>query len=97
VPPETIAETFTALAARWQRATADSSLSEIDAHPARAELKALGQPCLPLILAELERKPWVGWFPLLAELTGVDRAEGADSVQGAAERWLAWGRQQAVG
>ncbi len=49
---------FEELARRWERETAFcSSASEIVGHPAYQEIIALGRGVVPLILAELRRRP----------------------------------------
>src|SRR3954470_15783003 len=41
-------------------------------HPVYQELIALGEPVVPLILAELEREPSVSWMTVLVGITGED-------------------------
>ena len=49
-----------------------------------------------MILRELERKPSVSWFGLLATMTGENPVppELSGRVAEMAGSWLAWGRQQ---
>ena len=78
--------------ARFEQGTAwASSLTEIDAHPARAEILALGPAVVPFLLDELAREPSLGLLTLLSELTGVDAAYGETTIKGAARKWLVWG------
>jgi hypothetical protein len=86
---------FADCARRWRRATEYASLTEMEAHPARAEIKSLGPEAVALILAELEARPDVRWLGLLTELTGVDPAAGAQSVAQAATAWRRWDQARA--
>ncbi len=51
----------------------------------------MGQPVLPLILQELERRP-DHWFWALHAITGEDPARSTDDVDAATDAWLNWGR-----
>jgi hypothetical protein len=60
-------------------------------HWAYQQIIGLGPAVIPFILEDLARKPdW--WFWALAAITGEDVAEGEQTLDGAAERWLEWGR-----
>ena len=50
----------------------------------------MGKPALPLILSALEAEP-DHWFYALWQITGVDAAAGEVTVEGARQKWLAWG------
>ena len=68
-------------------------------HPVYRELVSLGEPGIPLILAELEREPDVSWFTVLTAITGADPvpAAAAGRVDDMARAWLDWGRQRPDG
>lgn len=85
--------TFDALVAAWRRDTAySSSIHEIAMHVAYQQMIALGPITLPLILRALEEEPDPSWFWALRALAQVDAAVGEDTVQGATDAWLSWGR-----
>lgn len=85
---------FDELARRWKDETGFmSNLTMKWAHPAHMEIIAMGQPALPLILAELERES-DHWFFALMTLADKDVAVGEQTVEGARQKWLAWGREQ---
>jgi hypothetical protein len=87
-------ETFRELASEWKEDTlAESSLTKIVTHPAYQSIIGLGAPAVSLILRELEREPRQ-WFWALAAITREDPAEGQDTVDGAAQKWLEWGRDR---
>jgi hypothetical protein len=91
VPP--VEERFAALAEGWRRETLiESSPTRMALHKAYQQIIGLGPPAVPLILRELEREPTY-WFWALTSITGEDPAAGEDTLQGATERWLEWGRQ----
>jgi hypothetical protein len=58
-------------------------------------LLALGEPAVPLILAELERKPSPSWFGMLGAITGENPVPPhlAGHVEAMAGAWLEWGRR----
>ena len=63
-------------------------------HPVYQELVALGEPVVPLILAELERESSVSWIIMLAAITGEDPVPPAmaGQVEAMAGAWLDWVR-----
>ena len=91
-----IEQRFRTLAAAWKAAMAasvSSSLPEMFAYPAYRQIITMGEPAVPLLLAELEREPdW--WFAALKEITGADPVpptiRGKLAEMTAA--WLDWGR-----
>jgi hypothetical protein len=88
---------FRDLANQWAELTAyRSNMGALRRHPLFDEIVALGEPAAPLILRELERKPSVSWFGLLATMTGETPvpSELAGRVAEMAGSWLAWGRGQ---
>ena len=92
--PPSLAEQFRIMAEQWERETAAlSSVTEIAIHPAYQRIIGLGPDAVPLILAELRRRP-NHWFWALRALTGADPAhqESRGRVHRMAEAWLSWGR-----
>jgi hypothetical protein len=86
-------ELFEQLAHEWRRDTlGESSFMRIVVHRSYQRIIGLGPEVVPLILLELEREPRL-WFWALTAITGENPAEGEDTVRGAADRWLEWGRQ----
>jgi hypothetical protein len=65
-------------------------------HPIYQELVAMGQPVIPLILAELKRESNVSWISVLAAITGENPVSPAlaGRVDAMVRVWLDWGRQQ---
>jgi hypothetical protein len=95
-PTESIEEKFQRLAAVWQAETAHvSSSSDLVAHPAFQEIVGLGQPVVPLLLRELEKRTG-HWHRALRRITGVDPVPAAErgNIGKAAEAWLRWGKEQ---
>ncbi len=83
---------FHALVDQWQTETSfHSSLGEIFTNQAYQRIMAMGRDALPLILAELRRKPG-HWFYALEKIAGRDMAEGAKTFAEARTAWLRWGR-----
>ena len=94
---QTVERQFRSLAARWSELTHyRSNMGNLRGHPVYRDLTALGEPAVPLILRELERRPSVSWFGLLAEITGENPVpvESAGHVESMAESWLEWGRRR---
>jgi hypothetical protein len=94
---QTVESKFRDLANQWAELTAyRSNMSALRLDPLFHEIVALGEPAIPLILRELERKPSVSWFGLLATMTGENPvpSEVAGRVAEMAGSWLAWGRRQ---
>jgi hypothetical protein len=92
-----VARRFEVLVNPWNAATRyRSNLQALRSHPVYQELVTLGDPAIPLILAELEREPNVAWFMVLAAITGEDPVPPALSgrVDAMAEVWLDWGRRR---
>src|SRR5437764_11567320 len=71
--PEVTRETkFRSLVRRWEKETAHlSSAARMARHPAYQEIIGMGQQVVPLLLAELKRKPDF-WFAALRAVTGED-------------------------
>jgi hypothetical protein len=94
---QTVERRFRDLASEWAELTAyRSNLRSLRHHPVYHELTALGEAAIPLILVELERKPSVAWFGLLAEITGENPVppDLAGHVAAMAGAWLDWGRSR---
>jgi hypothetical protein len=92
-----IAQRFHELSTEWKAATRyRSNTRALRNHPVYQELVSLGEPVVPLILAELEREPNVSWFTVLTGITGEDPVPtaAAGRVDEMARAWLAWGRQR---
>lgn len=92
---ETPAERFAELARRWRRHCADHRFAGNPAvfleHEAARAIVALGEPAVPLIMAEYARDD-LFWGALLAEITGIDRFGTGRSGKLAEtkRRWLEW-------
>jgi hypothetical protein len=64
-------------------------------HPAYKEIIGMGQEVVPLLLAELKRKPDF-WFAALRAITGEDPVppESAGRIKEMAQAWVEWGRSK---
>jgi hypothetical protein len=94
---QSVAQRFQGLATQWNAATRyRSNTHALRNHPVYQELVALGEPVIPLILAELERESNVSWFRVLTAITGENPLPPALSgrVDAMARAWLDWGRQR---
>jgi hypothetical protein len=92
-----VARRFQVLATQWIAMTRyRSNTQSLRNHPVYHELVALGEPVVPLILAELEREPNVSWFTVLAAITGENPVPPAlgGRVDAMAQAWFDWGRQR---
>ena len=84
---------FMLLSEKWKRETAIvSSVTKKIRHPAYREIIALGAEAVPLIIAELLRRP-DHWFAALEEITGENPVTPSDrkQVSNAADAWMRWG------
>lgn len=96
LPLTASADRFSQLVERWKSERGPhSSPVRLTDHPAYAEIIALGQQAIPLVLAELRREP-DHWFIALRKLTGVDpvRPESRGHLDAMAADWLTWGRKE---
>ena len=87
---------FLTLKARWEAETAVlSSVSEIAMHPAYQQIIGMGTIAIPLILAEMTKKPG-HWFWALKSITGEDPVvpEQKGRIKEMTEAWLRWGKKQ---
>lgn len=66
-----------------------SSLTEIVLIPEYQRIIGLGRPALPLIIESL-RNSVDHWFWALRAIVGEDHGGGAETMNGAAEQWIAW-------
>jgi hypothetical protein len=88
---------FNELAATWDRETMlMSSALQIMEHWAYQRITAMGEPAVPLILERLRDKGPDHWFMALTTITGEDPATGRDTMLGATEAWLTWGREKGL-
>lgn len=90
-----LAARFQQLADRWRDETAHlSPIRKKVLHPAYQEIIGMGAPAVPLILAEMKRRPGQ-WFWALQAITGANPI--ADEQQGnlgtMTDAWLDWGAQ----
>lgn len=71
-----------------------SSPSRMASLPAYRQIVALGEPAIPLLLAELEREPDF-WFAALREITGANPVlpEHRGNLAEMSNDWVNWGRQ----
>lgn len=86
---------FDRLAAEWRAGRGPhSSARRLAMHPAYRKIIAMGHAAVPLILAELAKKP-DHWFIALHEITGADPVP--ESSRGRlpemADAWVRWGRE----
>ena len=92
---ETPAQKFARLAAEWHHETAYlSNMTKLLHHPAYQKIIGMGPAVVPLILAELERKP-NHWFAALYFITEAQPIPAADAgnFKAACAAWLRWGRE----
>jgi hypothetical protein len=83
---------FEASANRWEEETAfESVLPLILCHPDYMRVIAMGTKALPLILSRMKDRP-APWFSALEAITGQNPAQGEETLAGATEAWLQWGR-----
>jgi hypothetical protein len=90
-----LAQRFQALAIPWLAMTRfRSNTRTLRNHPVYRELIALGEPVVPLILAEVKKESNVSWFLVLGAITGDDPVPPAFAgrVDAMAQAWLDWGR-----
>lgn len=84
------------LADKWIRDTlVVSSVHQQMKHPAIEQIIAMGPQALPFIKQRIEAKEGM-WFAPLFEITGIDAAQGEDTVEGAETKWLAWLNENVV-
>ncbi len=87
---------FRRLVKQWKNDTeTDSSILRMIRHPAYQEIINMGEPVVPLLLAELRHEPDF-WFAALQKITGTDPAPKASAgrVEERAKAWIEWGRDK---
>ncbi len=92
---ETVEERFRRLESTWMAAVGHfSSPTVLCDHPAFQEIIDMGQAVVPLMLADLEKKPRV-WVWALPRITGADPVAPVDrgNIRKMSEAWLCWGKE----
>jgi hypothetical protein len=85
---------FRQLADQWRRETAHvSSLKQACLHIAYQRIIGMGPAVVPYLLRELQQAP-DHWFWALNAITEEDPAQAEDTLAGATQAWLAWGREK---
>ena len=85
---------FRRLADQWLRETEHaSSFKQACMRPSYQRIIGMGPAVVPYLLRELERNP-DHWFWALNAITEEDPARAEDSLDGAKEAWLWWGREK---
>lgn len=87
---------FHALMKQWKKDTqTDSSILRMIRHPAYQEIIGMGEPVVPLLLAELEHEPDF-WFAALQQITGTDPVPKASAgkIEEMTKAWIDWGRDK---
>ena len=90
---------FTTLSEQWLCDTSFySTYHTICSHPAFAEIVAMGEDVIPLLLEHLrsrpDARPW--WMYALYDITGISPIppESQGNVDAMSEAWLTWGAEQ---
>ena len=94
--PASLEQRFRELVKQVRRDTAHLSMIEQKVeHPSYREIVGMGWPVVPLLLAELRRRPGF-WFVALLEITGVDPVppDSEGDIAAIARAWIEWGRAQ---
>ena len=89
---------FRTLVKQWKKETqADSSILRMIRHPAYQEIIGMGEPVVPLLLAELEHEPDF-WFAALQKITGADPVPKASAgkIEEMTKAWIDWGRDKGL-
>src|SRR3954469_23419298 len=89
-----VEQRFQGLANQWKATTRyRSNTHALRNHPVYQELVDLGEPVVPLILAELECESNVSWFTVLTAITAEDPVSPAlaGRVGAMVQAWLDWG------
>src|SRR5208283_2613139 len=96
LPREKLRRWFRELAEQWRNETAHlSNLRKKALHPAYQQIIGMGEAAVPLILAEMKRKPGP-WFWALHAITGADPVseESRGKLPEMTNAWLQWGRER---
>lgn len=95
---EAVGRRFAQLADWWRYTTGSSSnpRERIESDSYRDVVK-LGKPVVKYILMDLIKQPDL-WFPALVEITKYNPVKAGErlSIQQAADRWIAWGREKGI-
>ena len=94
--PDELQRRFRRLVQVWQKETNHlSSVARMAAHPAYREIVEMGAQAVPLLLAELRRRPDF-WFAALREITKENPVppESAGKVKEMAKAWIEWGKSK---
>ena len=89
-------ERFSSLVDEWHHSQGViSNLTQLVMSPAYQQIIGMGEPAVPLIFRELEKRP-NHWFWALKSITGIDPVsdESRGDIQQMASEWLEWGRKQ---
>ena len=87
---------FHALVGAWKEGRGPvSSIQEMAMHPAYQQIIGMGEPAVPLLLAELKQKPG-HWSWALRAITGENPVppESRGKLNEMADAWLNWGRER---
>ncbi len=87
---------FRELAKQWKKETLHlSSAARMAKHPAYQEIIGMGQQVVPLMLAELKRRPDF-WFAALRAITGENPVspDSAGKIAEMARAWIVWGESK---
>lgn len=94
--PPSLETRFCALVKQWKKETeTDSSITRMIGHPAYQEIIRMGEPVVPLLLAEIEHEADF-WFVALQKITGADPVPKASAgkIEEMAKAWIDWGRDK---
>ena len=87
---------FNELVEQWVRERGGASIRVHD-HPAYAEILAMGETAIPLILRHLRDYGW-HWYRHLREMSGEDPVPEGEFDRGRKhELWLEWGEERGIG
>ena len=87
---------FTALVNQWREENRGvSSTNQMCMHPAYQQIIGMGEPVIPLLLRELEKKSG-HWFWALKSITGEDPVppEHRGKINKMIKAWLEWGGER---
>ena len=95
ITPQEPEERFTFLSQWFREGTwMHSASSQINKHPAAKLVIAMGEPAIPMALAELTSHPH-HWYGILQQLTGAQPVpeDHAGQMAHVRQDWLDWGRE----
>jgi hypothetical protein len=91
-----IEATFTTLVNQWREENRGvSSTNQMCMHPAYQQIIGMGEPVIPLLLRELEKKSG-RWFWALKSISREDPVppEYRGNTEKMTKAWLEWGKQR---